>query len=148
MTTLITAEQVIDLAYSPNEQIRPSAITAVDIAEAEACHIHPILGDALTEAIHGGKYKSLADDYIAPALALWVRHGIEPTLHARCGGNHTSSSTSGTALAQRILHRKATTLTRRLCNMLNRHRDDFPEYNPHTNPLNRCSIYGDIIQIR
>jgi hypothetical protein len=148
MTTLITAEQVINLAYGPNEQIRPSAITAVDIAEAEACHILPILGDALTEAIHSGKYHSLVEDYIAPALALWVRHGIEPMLHTRCGGDHSNTSTNSIALAQRTLHRKATTLTRRLCNILNRHRADFPEYDPHTNPLNRCSIYGDIIQIR
>jgi hypothetical protein len=76
------------------------------------------------------------------------RSGIEPMLHTRCGGDHSNTSTNSIALAQRTLHRKATTLTRRLCNILNRHRADFPEYDPHTNPLNRCSIYGDIIQIR
>jgi ABC-type oligopeptide transport system ATPase subunit len=48
----------------------------------------------------------------------------------------------------RSLRRKASTLLRRLSDHLNASGGDYAEYNPKNNPLNHCSIYGDIIQIR
>ena len=41
----------------------------------------------------------------------------------------------------------ARSLTRRLVDQLNSNGNIYVEYNPETNPLNRCFIYGDIIQV-
>ena len=38
-------------------------------------------------------------------------------------------------------------LTRALAEHLNTQASDYPEYNPDTNPLNRCSIDGNIVQV-
>ena len=56
--------------------------------------------------------------------------------------------TTGSINIAPYIRSKARTLSRRLSDHLNAHSDEYPEYNPNANPLNRCSIDGDIIQIR
>lgn len=151
MTTLITPYDVIVHAYSDSEMQSPSAILHSDIAEAEGRYIAPVLGERLIEQLYGGGYSSLLEEYVAPALVAWTRYVVEHVAHRRCISCHDSSTTSAdnerhhTTL--RALRAKARTLLRRLSNHLNAHGDDYAEYNPYDNPLNRCFIDGDIIQI-
>lgn len=151
MTTLITPYDVIVYAYSDNELQTPSSILRSDIAEAESRYILPILGESLTARLYAGDYATLLEEYVAPALAAWTRYAVEHVAHRRCVACHDDATSSADNERQlstlRALRKKARTLLRRLSNHLNAHGDDYAEYNPYNNPLNRCFIDGDIIQI-
>lgn len=158
MDTIITPQQVIDLAFSANELLASSIITEADIVEAEYCYVRPIIGDELCQMLIDGNYMELASRYVAPAIAAWTRYMVQPLLEQRCSAcltddNHSiyDSTTAGNNRQRallRTLRRKASVLSRRLSDYLNENRDMYPEYVPANNPLNRCSINGDIIQIR
>lgn len=153
MNTLITREEAIHIAFSPDEMIHTQAITDADIVEAEERFLRPIMGNSLINAIADGNYTSLRDDYVAPALAQWSRYVAQPLHRARTieegdnSHNNTLANNDHLRLLLRTLHRKASTLSRRLSTHLNAHSDEYPEYNPNNNILNHCSIHGDIIQI-
>jgi hypothetical protein len=151
MNLMITPQEVVDLAFSREELVHRDVVTLLDIAEAESRYIRPILGQELAEAIALGGYEELRKEYVLPALAAWCRYILEPLLTSRCRELHhdEASSAENEHLRGilRSLRRKASTLSRRLSDYLNTHGDDYVEYNPKTNPLNHCSIYGDIIQV-
>lgn len=157
MKTLITSSDVLRMAFSANELLAPTIITEADIVEAEYRYVRPILGEALWQLLDS-QYTALRDDYVAPVVAAWTRYMVQPLLGHRCEAclaNSQSdiyaSTTAGNNRLDSImqtLRSKARTLSRRLSDHLNAHGDEYPEYNPNANPLNRCSIDGDIIQIR
>lgn len=150
MNTLLSAERAYALAFSSEEPYSASVITEVDIAEAESRYLLPIIGEELYAALL--KYGTLQTEYIEPMVAAWVRYIIEPHLATRCCACHaegriTEAVNDHTERVMRALREKAQVLTRRLSNHLNSHSADYVEYNPKNNPLNRCFIYGNIIQI-
>lgn len=153
MDMLITPAEVVAMAFSREELVNKDIVTTLDILEAEECHIKPILGEALYEALLAQRYASLLNDYVVPALVAWCRYVIQPHIDSRCHVCHVSQSRTAAENdhdreMRPLLRRKALILSRRLSRHLNDHCDDYPEYNPLNNPLNRCSIYGDIIQVR
>ena len=150
MKTLITAERAYALAFSTEEPYIASAITEFDIAEAESRYLIPIVGEELYNAM--AKYSTLKSEYVEPMVAAWVRYIVEPHLAMRCctcyaEGRVTEAVNDHTERVMRALREKAVALTRRLSDHLNSHSADYAEYNPKTNPLNRCFIYGNIVQI-
>ena len=150
MKTLITAERVYALTFSTEEPYSASAITEADIVEAESRYLMPIVGEEFYKTI--ASYTALKTEYVEPMLAAWVRYIVEPHLAARCctcyaEGRVTEAVNDHTELVLRALREKAVALTRRLSDHLNSHSADYVEYNPKTNPLNRCFIYGNIVQI-
>lgn len=150
MNTLLTAERAYSLAFSSEEPYSPSAITEADIAEAESRYLLPIVGEELYAAL--SRYGSLKTDYVEPMVAAWVRYIVEPHLATRCcscyaEGRITEAVNDHTERVMRALREKARALTRRLSDHLNAHSADYAEYNPETNPLNRCFIHGNIVQV-
>ena len=150
MNTLLTAERDYAFAFSSEEPYSPSAITEADIAEAESRYLIPIVGEELYNAM--AKYSTLKSEYVEPMVAAWVRYIVEPHLATRCctcyaEGRVTEAVNDHTERVMRALREKAVALTRRLSDHLNLHSVDYAEYNPETNPLNRCFIYGNIVQV-
>ena len=152
MKTLITPAQVVALAFSGEELVAKDVVTLSDIVEVETRHLRPIMGAELAERLHAGGYATLLSDYVAPALAAWCRYAIQPLLRERCrvchDGGRSAAQNDHDAVVEGALRRKAITLSHRLSDHLNANAGDYPEYNPKNNPLNYCSIYGDIIQVR
>ena len=150
MNTLLTAERAYSLAFSSEEPYSPSAITEADIVEAESRYLMPILGEELYAAL--SIYGTLKTEYVEPMVAAWVRYIVEPHLAMRCcpcyaEGRITEAVNDHAERVMRALKEKAVALTRRLSDHLNAHSADYAEYNPKTNPLNRCFIYGNIVQV-
>lgn len=150
MNTLITAQRAYALAFSSEEPYGASAITEVDIAEAESRYLLPIIGEELYNAL--ASYSRLKTEYVEPMVAAWVRYIVEPHLATRCcscyaEGRITEAVNDHTERVMRALREKARALTRRLSDHLNAHSADYAEYNPQTNPLNRCFIHGNIVQV-
>lgn len=149
MKNLITPERVVELAFGGDECAHRELITACDIAEAEERYVRSVLGDELYDALYDGQYQGLLDEYVAPAIAAWCRYVVEPLMLHRCRECKDVSVADNARLdtTMRHLARRAQTLTRRLSRYLNAHFAEYEEYTPKLNPLNRCFIYGNIVQV-
>lgn len=157
MKTLITSAQVVASAFSQAEYMPDGAITDADIAAAQRRRLVPVTGRALCEKLAGGAYPELISEYVVPALAACVRVAVQPLLAVRCGacGIVTPAGEGMEAADEylrselmRALRRRARELMSLLSEHLRTHREAYPEYDPEHDILNRCTIYGDIVQIR
>lgn len=151
MKTIITTQQVVELAYVPEGVMTAAKITIADIVVAESKYLIPIIGESLYDALMAGSYTSLCEDYVAPMVAAWTRYVAEPLLAGRLGVGYDNDFSEADndardAILMRLRH-TAAIFSRRLSDYLNAHSDQFPEYNPIDNPLNHCMIDGGIVQI-
>ncbi len=132
-TNLITPEEVYGLAYANVSEYTPvEVITENDITVAERRYLIPVVGDELYASLLAGSYSSLLDDYVAPALALFVREVID----------------APSAPASKAGLRRARTMLKRLSDHLDDNSSSYAEYDEDTNILKRCRIHGGDIQIR
>lgn len=157
MKTLITPLQVLRLAFGDGEYLPPESIPEAGIAAAEQRYLVPVIGRALYEKILGGSYDTFKTEYLAAPTALLTRLALQPRLDIRTGqcGTTAPKSTYGqpaddTSRRQRqhALRSEARTLLRRAGDYLDTHREEFPEYDPETNILKRCTTDGGFVQIR
>lgn len=156
MENLISKEKVLQLAFADGEYISPEAIADYDIAAATDRYIMPIVGTELMEAMQAGRYTSLVDEYVAPALAMSVRTMIQAALNVRtgqCGLSIASSYRSDTSTKSAIvalnisLAKRRKTLLRRLSNHLKNNASLYPEYSVQGDALQKCSLDGGLVQV-
>lgn len=145
MKTIITPTDVYNLAFSVEEHCTPSAVREADIVMAESRYLLPIVGESLYNAIIQSRYGDLRADYVVPMLCAWVRYIVEPLLAERCGYGQSAKAVDAEVVG--CLRLIAMSYTRRLSDYLNAHTEEISEYNPIDNPLNHCSIDGNIVQI-
>lgn len=152
---VITAAEVVSLAFADGEYISSEVILDSDIASAEHSFIRPIVGDALLESLLEGECEMLRTEYVAPALAMAVRCMVQPSLNVRTGMGGLSVSTSMRADSstksaisqlQRSLEQRRERLLRRLSDYLKNHAEEYPLYNENSDAKQRCKIYGGIVQ--
>lgn len=157
MKTLITPAQAVALAFTDGEYVSPATVGEPDIAAAMHRYVLPVVGGSLADALAEGRYAALTEDYVAPALAMSVRTMIQRSLNVRTGQVGLSIPTgrgSDTALKsasdelQRSLARRRRALLRRLSDYLAAHAEEFPEYRPEEDAMQKCSIDGGFVQIR
>ncbi len=151
MNSLITPDEVIKLAFSPTEQIKPSAIVESKIIAAEEKYIRPVLG-GLFEALKEGKYPELLDEYIKPALAYYVRYGVIPDLSLKLNNmgaqtaftGHTNAATDKQRGEMRMQAKDDADalLSKALRRISN---GDYLEYNPEKNVRGKVIMNGGLI---
>lgn len=115
-----------DAPYTPQQMITPSVIAA-----AQQKYLEPVVGKAMIEAIYEDRYIPLFEDYVAPAIALYVRYLVDG---------------AGAPTAKQVLDR-ARQMNRRLSDHLEESSSSYPEYESSANILKRCAINGGFIQI-
>lgn len=71
MRNLITAQEVIDLAFAENSNMREDSISETSIRIAEIKYIRPAFGAMYT--LLADKYADYTNDYVKPALAYFVK---------------------------------------------------------------------------
>lgn len=71
MRNLITATEVIELAFAENSNMREESISATSIHIAEIKYIRPVFGDMY--ALLSDRYADYTNDYVKPALAYFVK---------------------------------------------------------------------------
>ena len=145
MKTILTPKQIYDIIFSAEERYNPSVVRESDIAIVESRYLLPIVGESLYHALLEGDYAEFCSAYVAPMLGAWIRYIIEPLLDERCGFGCEAKSVDSELMAR--LKLMAMTASRRLSDHLNANVKEFLEYNPIDNPLNHCSIDGNIVQI-
>ncbi|MFI3306544.1 MAG: DUF6712 family protein [Rikenellaceae bacterium] len=152
MNNLIGAEDVIELAFSPTDQISADTIIKSKITAAEQRYIRPALGDDLYEALMRGEYAELTSEYVAPALAMYVRYLVIPDISVKLNdlgaqaihGEHLSSATIEERREARMQTRDdADTLLSGMLRHLQANNDAYPEYQEMKRK--RTKIIGGII---
>lgn len=71
MANLITAKEVIELAFAENSNMREESISDTSIRIAEIKHIKPVFGNMYS--MLGTTYADFTNEYIKPALAYFVK---------------------------------------------------------------------------
>lgn len=156
MKTIISPAEAVALAWGTGEYVSPEAVSEADIAAAERRYIEPVIGRRMADALAENRYEELRRDYAAPALAMFVRIMLQPSMDIRTGQagsvvqNGAYAEPAGNearAAALRSLRRRAVALLRRLSERLDDESSSYPEYLPEHNILKRCSTDGGIVQI-
>ena len=157
MNTLITPAQALRRAFTPDEPLPPATIDEAAVTAAEHRYIVPVIGPALYERILDGAYEDFRADYLAAPAALFTRLTLQPRLDVRTGQGGTAQPKSDTAqpadeearrALMRTLRAEARAMLRRAALHLRSHPDEFPEYDPSRDILNRCTTDGGFVQIR
>jgi hypothetical protein len=155
METLITPAQVARMAFTGPDFIADDAVGAATILAAEQKFVRPVLGEALHAALLGGAYPDFLTDYVQPALALYVKALMLPSLAVQVGAagvvevnpkNLARAGEGKLGAAVRRLRRDALALMRRAVEHLEAAPPGAcPEYHPGANVLNRCSTDGGVV---
>ena len=157
MNTLITAAQVIRLAFAPDDCLPPDAVAESDIAAAEARYLIPVIGQRLHQRLLKGASAdcTFVADHLAAPLALFTRALIQPRLDLRTGRSGSTVPKSDTATpagdsARRALRAallaEARALLRQAVTRIEELPATYPEYDPARNILKRCSLDGKLVQ--
>ncbi len=153
---LISAREVNALAFSTPDSTGNNASVAVPettLLSAQEKFIRPVVG-ALYERLERRELPELLENYIKPALALYVKLLLLPGLAVSAGrtglvynyGNHLkpADEEASRALARRT-RTDAETLMRRAIAHIEAHPDRYPEYRPAENVLNRLSLRSQML---
>ncbi len=157
MKTLISTVSAVRLAFGAAEPVPPETIAVADIAAAESRYIRPVLGGALHDAMLDGSYPDFVEGFLADPVALFARLTAQPRLDIKTGAAGAVAPKSAYAqpaderarrARDKALLREARGLLRRAAEHLDRNAASFPEYDPVSNPLKRCTVHGDFIATR
>uniref|UniRef100_UPI004057C752 hypothetical protein n=1 Tax=Alistipes sp. TaxID=1872444 RepID=UPI004057C752 len=159
MQRLITPERVIQEAFLKGEYLPPERIPQGLILVAEERYLRPVLGQSLYRALLEGEYAAFRETYVEPPLAYGVKLLLLPELRIRvgaCGVAEPSAegwetvSEEGYKSLRAALKGQLETLLHRLERALQEgaQTGELPAYDPEENILNRCRIYGGLLQSR
>lgn len=126
---LLDSERVISLAFADSDFVAERMVTPASILSAQSRFIEPIIGRALLLSICEGHYIELLEEYVAPALAEYVRVEITPQSDPH----------------RQALLRRARAMAARLSDHLDENQTLYLEYKPSNNILHKISIHGTII---
>lgn len=150
---LITSQQVIDQAFAANEKVTPGSIKETKIDAAQEKYIRPVLGK-LYEALLDGKYPELLEEYIAPALAYYVRYSVIPDLALKLNdkgaqtyfGEYANTATDKQRAEMRQQAKDdANALLDKAVRYVAGNKAEFPEYDCRENIRNKVISNGGII---
>ncbi len=158
MKTILTPQQVLNLAFAAGEYLPPDALSEPLIVAAEERYVRPLVGRSLYEKLLDGAYEEFSVHYVKPLAAVGVKRLLLPQLRLRaCAGGVVtpkgegwqSASEESFATADRALRSEIETLSRRLDAELRRlHAEGaLEEYDPKENIRNRCRNHGGLLQI-
>lgn len=154
--SIITPQQVVEIAFSDGGYLSPDVVAQVDIEAAAERWVKPVVGEALLEAVAAGRYEELREEYLKPVLALYTRLLVQPRLNVATSQLGLTVSAGATCKAAEASHRselmqalkaRARTALRALSHYLDDHTELLAEYEPKRNVLNRCSCDGGFVQI-
>ncbi len=148
---LVTPGEVVQIAFRGAESVDPNLIGEAMIVTAQYKFIRPVLGK-LYEALSEGKYTQLLDEYIKPPLAHYVKWLLLPRLSVQCGtiglvqfkgDNFSAADGKGVTRLAKQVRSDAQVLMKRAVERIESSLEEFPEYEPEQNVLNRIALIGD-----
>lgn len=153
MTLLITPREVLELAFPASPSMSEDTITEAVIVAAQQKFIRPVLGAWMYEHALQGRREQLMNDYLKPALALYVKLLLIPTLSSSMGdlgvvqyksGVFAPASEKSLAALKKRTKSDADALMRRAVEHIEANPSMYTDYDPADNVLNRTSLTGGV----
>lgn len=154
MELLITSDEIASLAFGGAENVDTQMLSDAVILAVQNKFIKPVLGNKLYDSVLTGRYAELLDVYIKPALAMYVKFAVLPSVSAQVGTlgvvrySGESFSPADDAVLKRLIQRvrtEADTLMDAAVKHIELQPLSYPEYDSQGNVRNRVSIAGGIV---
>lgn len=139
MANLITAQEVVELAFAENSNMREESISDTSIRIAEIKYIKPVFGNMY--AMLGTAYADFTNQYIKPALAYFVKCEIVSSIAIDMSNsgiavaNPQYQSAASDKQRQRLYDSemsKAKVLLDDALAYISSHREEFPDFEGQT----------------
>ncbi len=85
MNVMITPAEVVALAFGCGSELLCGEITEATIVAAERKYLVPVWGAKMVEKMKAGDYAALVEEWVRPALALYVKRLVLPSLAVKVG---------------------------------------------------------------
>ena len=150
---LVTPDEVVELAFSPHDQIDPAIITDTRIETAQLKFLAPAFGE-FYNALLDGLYDEFCREFIKPVAAYFVKYHIFLHLSVRIGNDGiirlnpieaAPASTSEIGRLRRESRETAYLLLGKAFAYLQEHAGDFPELKPEAVKQRRPRVNGGIV---
>lgn len=153
METLITKQEIVNIAFHGNLPLDDSAVGEATIIAAQHKFIKPVVNGLYPQLLEN-QYPVLLDDFIKPALAYYVKLLVIPTLSANVGSlgivrwkgdNFTPANQKYVSALRKNTRSEATALMRRAVEHIESTPAAYPEYDPSQNILKTTNISSNIV---
>lgn len=150
---LITATEVVKLAFGGSQRVRTEEISDAIIISAQQKFITPVIGD-LFEAICNGRYSDLLENYIKEPLALYIKYLLIPNFTTQVGmvgvvqhfgEGYKGADTKSLRRLLKSVKSDAQILLDTAIELIEANPTDYPEYEKQNNVRNRVKIGGQIV---
>lgn len=121
---------------------------------AQCKYIEPVLGTELCAALSEGRHAELLGEYVKPALAMFVKYAMIPSLAARTGALGVVSfsgvcfdaaESDAVGRLRSAVRSDAEALLDAAVRRIEGSADEYPEYDPRGNVRHRVAIRGGIV---
>ena len=140
-TLLISSAEALSLAFTPAEFQREELIPAVTIETAQLRYLKPAFGP-LYDCLNEPRYEAFVERYVKPALACYVRALV---IDARAAAVGPSGIVQARTQYTEAAPAEAETLLEEAIEFVERHPEDFPEYDPDLGIRRRVLFKGGLI---
>lgn len=151
-TLLISSAEALSLAFTPAEFQREELIPAVTIETAQLRYLKPAFGP-LYDCLNEPRYEAFVERYVKPALACYVRAlvidaraaAVGPSGIVQARTQYTEAARPRRPAIAPAALRDAETLLEEAIEFVERHPEDFPEYDPDLGIRRRVLFKGGLI---
>ncbi len=153
MKLLITPAEVIDTAFSEQDQIDRNTVDNIRIEAAQLKFIAPVLGN-LYERLSEKRYAEFSRLYLKPALAYYVKYNILIGLSVNTGNMgiirmkttyFTTASDNEISVLRKETRKTAHSFMEKAMEYIESHPEEFPDYQSDTPYKDRPRIVGGMI---
>lgn len=153
MKTIMTVAEVEQIAFG-DVALPEGCLSERDVQVAQLRYLAPSLGEEMYAAVLAGRYTELADEWLKPALALFVKAAVLPSLALRVGaagvvryGGETFDAAAAEDVAawSRRVRCDANTLLDAARRQMAADPEAYPEYDPQGDVRCRTSIAGGVV---
>lgn len=154
MKLLMSPAEVEAAAFGDMGGQNGALVSESAVYAAQCKFIKPVLGPKMSAALEEGSYAEFAEEYVKPALAMFVKYAVLPSVAARAGalGVVNFSGECFDAADNEAVRRlrdavrsDAEALLAAAVGHIEASSGEYPEYDPRENIKNRVSIGGGIV---
>ncbi len=151
---LITAAEVVDLAFGGSNNLHPEEVSEATIMAAQRKYLLPVFGEALLAELAAGQHTALLEEYVKRALALYVKRLMLPVLAARVGvagvvryigEGYTEVDAATLCRLMRRSKADADVIVDAAVDYVELNPQSFPSYNAANNIRNKVNIDSGIV---
>lgn len=150
----ITPSEVAVLAFGGEDNVDMDLISQAVILAAQRRYVMPVLGRSLSAALENGEYLDVLPELLKPALAMYIKYCILPSIAAQTGalgivkysglGFDPADDVAFGRLLKRV-RMDADSLIDEAIDFIESTAEFFPEYDRTENIRNNISIIGGVV---